>query len=134
MSNDSTRTIAMAGRFPPEPASNGVDLRRAGDVNPLIFVANPANEGTHIPRSPLGFLKSTPLKPGSVSSGNVISTQDSRECNHWTSEKCLRKSIVALGSIGGVSMTRKYFESCFSLRSKYETGILNNVKAVGPSK
>ena len=27
-----------------------------------------------------------PAEPASVSSGNVISTQDSRECNHWTSE------------------------------------------------
>ena len=27
-----------------------------------------------------------PAEPASVSSGNVISTQDTRECNHWTSE------------------------------------------------
>lgn len=27
-----------------------------------------------------------PAEPASVSSGKVISTQDSRECNHWTSE------------------------------------------------
>ena len=39
-----------------------VCLRRAGDVNPLI-VGLSKNQGTNVPRSPLEFLKSTPLDP-----------------------------------------------------------------------
>ncbi len=60
-----------------KPCASGVDLRRAGDVNPLVFVANPSqsgdvsalifassgtNQGINIPRSPLEFLRSTPLE------------------------------------------------------------------------
>ncbi|GEM_PF-2505455 len=43
--------------FPP----NGVDLRRAGDVNPLIRCDCWRNPCTYVPGSPLEFLKFTPL-------------------------------------------------------------------------
>ena len=36
-------------------ASNGVDLRRAGDVNPLIFVANPSKSGDLRPPLAVGI-------------------------------------------------------------------------------
>ena len=47
--------------FPSPSSSNGVDLRRAGDVNPLICCVWCENQGTYVPRSPVKFLKSTPL-------------------------------------------------------------------------
>ena len=50
-------TISVAAIF----STNGVDLRRAGDVNPLICCDCWKNPGTYVPGSPLEFLKSTPL-------------------------------------------------------------------------
>jgi len=41
-----------------------------------------------------------PAEPASVSSGNIISTRDGRERNHWTTQYALKKSIVASESIG----------------------------------
>ena len=41
--------------------SNGVDVWRAGDVNPLICCDCWKNPGTYVPGSPLEFLKFTPL-------------------------------------------------------------------------
>ena len=35
-----------------------------------------------------------PAEPASVSSGNVISTQDSRERNHWTSEHASKNPLL----------------------------------------
>ena len=49
--------------YPPIPALNGVDLRRAGDVNPLMCYDCWKNPGTYVPGSPLEFLKFTPLAP-----------------------------------------------------------------------
>ena len=51
--------------FPSPSSSNGVDLRRAGDVNPLICCVWCENQGTYVPRSPVKFLKSTPLPSSS---------------------------------------------------------------------
>jgi|GEM_PF-4627595 len=41
--------------------TNGVDERRAGDVNPLICCDCWKNPGTYVPGSPLKFLKFTPF-------------------------------------------------------------------------
>jgi len=46
----------------PQTWCNGVDLRRAGDVNPLICCDCWKNPGTYVPGSPLEFIKSTPLQ------------------------------------------------------------------------
>ena len=58
------------------------DLRRAGDVNPLICGDCRENPGTYLPRLPLEIAKSTPLRSNSLGQAMSVGPGIRMNTNH----------------------------------------------------